>query len=385
MFVRTKQIILAVAMMTAGAVGITPTAEAASSPSLSCAATPAAGIPVNVVLVGTTGNGSSDFQARLDAFDTVAASAYKTGSDLVVAVAGASISQDHIVLAVHATGVGVNDRYADSDEQCAVNQVVSTFRSARSGQTSGTIDVLGALEATSADLRSLRPSHVSVLIMSSGLQGAQPLDLAGEPTLLAVPQLDARTLAAQGVLPHLRGWSIAFLNDGVATDQQAQALAALWWRVIAAAGGHLTSYSNAVLAWPLSPMPEPKVPNYQPPNPPQHIPIDVPNDTLFAINSATLSSGGIQVMAEVANLMTKVYPGSTATVSCYADSATGTPEYNLQLSRARCASVSHALGADGVPSTKLSEEGIGGTNQWGSDPAENRRVEIVVYPNAGPS
>jgi hypothetical protein len=323
MFTRLQQLGLVVATLAGSMAGFAPPADGtASPPSLSCAAAPSVGVSVNLVLVGPTSGGSVDAQARLDAFDTVAASAYKSGSDLIVAEIGASAAQDHVVLAVSAEGVGVNGRYASADEECAAGEVVKTFLNVDKGPASGSADILGALETMSADLRSLRPSRVSVLIMSAGLQGAQPMDVADNPTLLDIPTTVARGLSAQGVLPNLHGWSVAFLSDGDTTDEQAQGLVALWWRVIEAAGGQLTGYENSILAWPLASMSEPKVPNYRPINPPTKIPIDLPDSTLFSINSAALLPTARPVISEVANLLTETYPNGTAELDCYADSAT---------------------------------------------------------------
>lgn len=113
--------------------------------------------------------------------------------------------------------------------------------------------------------------------------------------------------------------------------------------------------------------------------------VTLPQDILFASDSATLS-GGLQsdLNAVASNL--QAYPNSTVQVIGHTDSS-GEAAYNQGLSVDRANSVVNVLAGAGVPSTRLQAIGRGedqpiASNLTEEGKAQNRRVEIVILPTS---
>lgn len=107
------------------------------------------------------------------------------------------------------------------------------------------------------------------------------------------------------------------------------------------------------------------------------------SEVLFAKDSAALTSGGREKVAQVADVM-RQYPNSEVLIRGYASSE-GEESYNLRLSERRAESVRMELIANGVSSARLTAQGFGEANPIGSNETEsgramNRRVEITVVP-----
>lgn len=113
--------------------------------------------------------------------------------------------------------------------------------------------------------------------------------------------------------------------------------------------------------------------------------VTMPQDILFATDSATLT-GGLQAdLSTLAQSMNR-YPDTTVQVIGHTDN-TGTPEYNQGLSERRANAVSSVLIASGVAPSRIFSFGRGEstpitTNLTEEGRAQNRRVEIVIIPNA---
>ncbi len=113
--------------------------------------------------------------------------------------------------------------------------------------------------------------------------------------------------------------------------------------------------------------------------------VTMPQDLLFATDSATLRGdlvNDIRILA--ANL--DDYPNSTVFVVGHTDS-TGDAGYNQGLSERRAGSVAAVLRSEGVSSARLRTQGAGeaqpvASNNTASGRAQNRRVEIIIRPNA---
>ncbi len=111
--------------------------------------------------------------------------------------------------------------------------------------------------------------------------------------------------------------------------------------------------------------------------------VNMPQDLLFATDSATLRPDLTSDLRAVAsNLLT--YPNSRIEVIGHTDNS-GTAAYNMDLSERRAISVAAVLRASGVPSSRLSAYGWGedqpiATNLSASGMAANRRVEIIIRP-----
>ena len=113
--------------------------------------------------------------------------------------------------------------------------------------------------------------------------------------------------------------------------------------------------------------------------------VTMPQDILFALDSAAVRSDLRRDLGVVAgNLQT--YPNSTISIEGHTDN-TGTANYNRILSQRRANAVADILVNNGVPPARLYAVGRGenepvASNLSATGRAQNRRVEIVIRPNA---
>lgn len=112
--------------------------------------------------------------------------------------------------------------------------------------------------------------------------------------------------------------------------------------------------------------------------------VNLPQDLLFATDSATLRSDLLADLNAVAASLNR-YPDSTVEVLGHTDNA-GTSAYNLDLSQRRASSVASSLIGYGVPSSRVRAIGKGedqpiASNLTPEGMALNRRVEIIIRPN----
>ena len=111
--------------------------------------------------------------------------------------------------------------------------------------------------------------------------------------------------------------------------------------------------------------------------------VNMPQDVLFATDSADLRGTLTRDVQAVANSLVK-YPNSTIQVIGHTDS-TGSDAYNMDLSQRRAASVANVLNYSGVPASRIQTIGKGKTQPIASNAteagrAQNRRVEIIIRP-----
>ncbi|MGR3454889.1 OmpA family protein [Pseudooceanicola sp.] len=114
--------------------------------------------------------------------------------------------------------------------------------------------------------------------------------------------------------------------------------------------------------------------------------VTMPQDILFATDSATLNPGQTTDLYTVANSLNK-YPASRVQVIGHTDN-TGAAAYNQQLSERRAQSVAYTLVSGGVSQARITSIGRGedqprATNQTAEGRQQNRRVEIVIIPTQG--
>lgn len=111
--------------------------------------------------------------------------------------------------------------------------------------------------------------------------------------------------------------------------------------------------------------------------------VNMPQDVLFAVDSATLRPDLTRdIKAVAANLIR--YPNSRIEVVGHTDN-TGSAAYNQDLSQRRAVSVANVLREGGVPNARISAYGKGedqpvATNLNPQGQAQNRRVEIIIRP-----
>ena len=111
----------------------------------------------------------------------------------------------------------------------------------------------------------------------------------------------------------------------------------------------------------------------------------MPQDILFATDSAALRPDLQSDLRTVAQSLL-AYPNTTVQVIGHTDN-TGDASYNLNLSQRRAASVANVLISQGVPGFRVQTFGRGedqpiADNLTPEGRARNRRVEIVILPNA---
>ena len=114
--------------------------------------------------------------------------------------------------------------------------------------------------------------------------------------------------------------------------------------------------------------------------------VRMPQDILFALNSADLQPGIVPDLRAVAANLNR-FPDGTVDVIGHTDN-TGAASFNLELSQRRAQSVANVLTGAGVPQGRLRVIGVGDDRPRASNlspegRALNRRVEIVIRPSSG--
>jgi len=113
--------------------------------------------------------------------------------------------------------------------------------------------------------------------------------------------------------------------------------------------------------------------------------VTMPQDILFALDSAAVRSDLRRDLGVVAGNL-QAYPNSTISIEGHTDN-TGTANYNRILSQRRANAVADILVNNGVPPARLYAVGRGenepvASNLSATGRVQNRRVEIVIRPNA---
>jgi len=108
---------------------------------------------------------------------------------------------------------------------------------------------------------------------------------------------------------------------------------------------------------------------------------------LFQINSSNLSEAAKTNLEKVASVFVK-YPETNILIEGHTDD-TGSPEYNMELSKKRAYSVSDYLASKGVSTGRLNVKWYGETqpkfpNTDDANRAKNRRVEVAIMANEEP-
>ena len=104
------------------------------------------------------------------------------------------------------------------------------------------------------------------------------------------------------------------------------------------------------------------------------------SEAFFDYDSATVKSGGISELARVATVLNN-YPQTHIQVAGHTDSR-GAEEYNKRLSERRATAVKNVLVQQGVDGRRIATIGYGESQPISSDHAMNRRVEVIIIPDA---
>ena len=100
----------------------------------------------------------------------------------------------------------------------------------------------------------------------------------------------------------------------------------------------------------------------------------VPYTVFFSKDSADIATDAAGIIAQAA-AAAKAAPAAHVTVLGYTGNA-GSAAADMQLSQRRAQAVADALVADGIPATRITQQGRG---QTGENPSEaNRRVDIEI-------
>lgn len=115
----------------------------------------------------------------------------------------------------------------------------------------------------------------------------------------------------------------------------------------------------------------------------QYLVVNMPQDVLFATDSANLRPDLTSDIRAVAGSLMR-YPNSTIEVVGHTDNV-GSAAYNQDLSQRRAVSVANILRDSGVPNGRISAYGRGedqpiASNLSPDGRAQNRRVEIIIRP-----
>lgn len=105
---------------------------------------------------------------------------------------------------------------------------------------------------------------------------------------------------------------------------------------------------------------------------------------LFDVNKAELKEKSKLELADLGTILNK-YEDTNILLEGHTD-ASGSEEYNLQLSRLRAQSVSNYLAQEGVNATRFNIMGYGesqpiASNESAQGRSLNRRVEVAIYAN----
>ncbi len=126
-------------------------------------------------------------------------------------------------------------------------------------------------------------------------------------------------------------------------------------------------------------------PNVSVTNNGQYLTVNMPQDLLFAVDSASLRPDLRSDLGSVAASLLR-YPNSRIEVIGHTDN-TGTAAYNYDLSQRRANSVANVLSQNGVPVGRITTIGRGfdqpiASHATAQGRAQNRRVEIIIRPTS---
>ncbi len=117
----------------------------------------------------------------------------------------------------------------------------------------------------------------------------------------------------------------------------------------------------------------------------QNIRLVMPNNITFAVNQATLNTSIYATLNSVVKVLNE-FNETNLQVAGHTDSS-GAASYNQTLSVSRATSVADYLRSRNIPASRLFVVGYGedrpiASNSSASGRAENRRVELLIEPNA---
>lgn len=101
-------------------------------------------------------------------------------------------------------------------------------------------------------------------------------------------------------------------------------------------------------------------------------------EAYFDHDSSSLKPGAYTELQRISDVL-KNYPQTTIEIGGHTD-ASGPEDYNQRLSEKRAQAVQNALIQNGISPQRMLAVGYGETRPISSDPAMNRRVEVIIVP-----
>lgn len=199
--------------------------------------------------------------------------------------------------------------------------------------------------------------------------------VSGDGSSYSDPDANAREGAIAGAL--IGGVTAAVTGSGTGSDRLSRAIGgAVVGGLIGGIGGTLMDQQEAELRASLGG-------NVTVTNMGDYLLVNLPQDLLFATDSAELRPDLVRDLSAVAASLNK-YKDSTVEVIGHTDNA-GTNAYNLDLSQRRASTVASSLIGYGVAAARVRAIGRGedqpiATNLTPEGMALNRRVEIIIRP-----
>lgn len=199
--------------------------------------------------------------------------------------------------------------------------------------------------------------------------------VSGDGSSYSDPDANAREGAIAGAL--IGGVTAAVTGSGTGSDRLSRAIGgAVVGGLIGGIGGTLMDQQEAELRASLGG-------NVTVTNMGDYLLVNLPQDLLFATDSAELRPDLVRDLSAVAASLNK-YKDSTVEVIGHTDNA-GTNAYNLDLSQRRASTVASSLITYGVAAARVRAIGRGedqpiATNLTPEGMALNRRVEIIIRP-----
>lgn len=130
--------------------------------------------------------------------------------------------------------------------------------------------------------------------------------------------------------------------------------------------------------------PKPTIPPGWKPGPRGSVSIELASDVLFDSGKAIVKSSAKSKLNSIANTIKQKYAGKEINVEGHSDTdpiRKSKWKDNWELSCERALAVTRYLISQGIPAKQLAASGRSQYHPIGSTKAQNRRVEIMVFPN----
>lgn len=344
--------------------------------------------PVIGLLTGITEAdvGPQAAKERTDAFSKVVDYGFRTKARLVGDVVGQGVGDARLALNARLVAEGPNPLFKRRDESCKRSELTRRFTGLFDRKGAGSPDVIQALEVMTHHLHGLVGSGgADVIILSSMVNGAEPLRL-DEPAVLARPTDELLADAGRRqLIPDCRGWRIYVVGagrtaaGGMDTTSESN-LREFWTGFFARCGGHLLVYETQLTQFPV-----PDVPLIPVLRRGADMVATVADGVLFDTGRADLRRDADAVLDQLLAVVGRL-PGAIH-VDGFTDSE-GPPDVNRLLSEQRAATVARWLVAHDVAAARITTRGHGADDPLADNTTpegrqQNRRVEVSVGTDAG--